>query len=65
MEKEEAVKLNQAAGILIDYPAKAKRDLKKATVLIALYLRQLFTFCFDKKGLGSQDIQEWLFKNSA
>ncbi len=28
----------------------------------ALYLGQFFTYCFE--GLGSQDIQEWLWKNS-
>jgi hypothetical protein len=31
-----------------------------ATAFTGLYLEQLFTYCFDKKGLSSQDMQEWL-----
>jgi hypothetical protein len=32
-------------------------------LLTAKAFRQLFTYCFEKKGLGSQDIQECLCKN--
>ncbi len=42
--------LNQAAESLIYYLVKASDDLKNWPLLsTALYLRQFFTYCFDKK----------------
>jgi hypothetical protein len=45
---------------LVQYPVKASGDFKKATncLFIALYFGQFFSYGFDKKGLGSQDIQD-------
>ncbi len=57
-------KLNQTAVSLIIYQVKAWGDLKISNCFYGNCLfSQLFSYCFDKKGLGSLDLQEWLCKN--
>ncbi len=55
--------MNQTARAPVHYPVKAPNDPKRVTVLTALYLKQFLTYWFDKKGLGSQDIQDVLKSN--
>jgi hypothetical protein len=47
---------NQTTGALIHYLVKASVDLNMGNCVLE---RQFFAYCFDKKGLGSQDIQHW------
>ncbi len=56
---------NQTAVAAIHYLVKATGDhVMGNCIFAAIYFRHFFAYRLDKEGLGSQDKQDWLCKNT-